>query len=1056
MKKEGKSRKPFGLYEIYLGRGRGYKEEKIMETRRFYEDANFLHQNTLPPRAHYIPYDSLEKALAGEKEQSDFYRLLNGQWYFAYFPADTLCPDVVSLHQSLGLDADKMGSRAEERKAEAVFWEKREVPFCWQSKGVEPPYYTNLNYPYPVDPPFVPTENPVGLYHRRVWVEETEAARLNYLVFEGVAPCLELYVNGTYVGFYTVSHCTSEFPVVFHAGENDILVKVYKWCAASYLEDQDFFRCNGIFRDVYWLSRPAGHVFDIGLSATTEEIFCDKVTFLEARTKEEDGEKTAFQDEFSEKFGQKEGDIRNLDGMYFFDGQGKETDFSNPILWNAENPYLYTVIVKKAGEFIPFRMGLRSQQVTEKGQLLINGQSIKLRGVNHHDTHPTNGYVQTKEELKQDLLRMKELNINTIRTSHYPPQPVFLELCNELGFYVVDEADLETHGFATRNVDYDYDADVIWPARIPMWQAAVGDRAARHYQRDKNVTCVVMFSLGNESNFGENLVAMSGYIKKQEANRKGFSRLVHYEGAQYNKPTQLEPEAVDVVSRMYWTTDQLLEYFKETGDKRPGFWAEYCHAMGNGPGDIWDYWKVIEANENLIGGCIWEWTDHVALDENGRFGYGGDFHEETHDGNFCCDGLTFADRSFKAGSLEVKRAYQPMEASLGGRVLSVTNLYDFRSFEGLSFAWKVEADGNILAEDTFYLMTPARETTQLILPLQSYYGMGQWGTYFTLQMLDEEGREVAFAQFDMDEKEREAVPVQLVSDEEKVDISAEKEIVLAEQMKKGELKFTEKEGRLYVEGPGFSYVCNLSTGYLEQLNDLLASPLELGVWRAPTDNDRTVKDQWMAENFHKVHNRIYSYERQENALTFTGSLAPVSRLPIFRYELSYLFREDGEIQVTLKGDLDVKRTYLPRLGFSCQVRETKFSYFGYGPQEAYVDMHHGARMGRYHSRAEHEYVPYMKPQEHGSHYNTKELSMGGFSFTSKQGFSANVSQYTTEELEKKAHGYELEPAAFTQLRLDYKVSGLGSNSCGPELSSAYQLKQEQVVFSFTLRPGSNS
>ncbi|MBQ3537238.1 MAG: glycoside hydrolase family 2, partial [Clostridia bacterium] len=345
---------------------------------RKYENLDFIHENTEKPRAHYIPYESLEKALAGNKDSSAYYTLLNGEWDFKYFPRDIDCPKTIEDYGKIT------------------------VPSCWQSEGIEKPYYTNVNYPYPVDPPYVPDDNPVGVYRTFIELDNDKAAMENYIVFEGVAPCFELYINGEYIGFSTVSHSTSEFKVKLNPCKNEMVVKVYKWCASSYLEDQDFFRNNGIFRDVYLLSRPEGHLFDIDLGFDDKNIYTD------------------------------------LKNYRVFDMDKKEVELKNPILWNAENPYLYTVVFEQAGEFIPIKVGFRTQSVSKIGQLLINGVSVKLKGVNHHDTHPFKGYTMSYEDMKNDILKMKELNINTIRTSHYPPQPAFLELCDELGMYVID------------------------------------------------------------------------------------------------------------------------------------------------------------------------------------------------------------------------------------------------------------------------------------------------------------------------------------------------------------------------------------------------------------------------------------------------------------------------------------------------------------------------------------------------------------------------------------------------------------------------------------------
>lgn len=932
---------------------------------RKYEDLTRIHENTLPPRAHYVPYDTLEKALEGKKEASAYYKLLNGEWDFRYFSRDIDCPEEITQ------------------------WDKVPVPSCWQMTGYEKPYYTNVNYPYPVDPPYVPDDNPLGVYRRFLTVTGEEAAKDNTLVFEGVAPCMELFVNGSYVGYSTVSHSTSEFPVQLHEGENEILVKVYKWCVSSYLEDQDFMRNNGIFRDVYLLSRPVGHLTDVNVGFDAAGIY--------------------------------------YDGTYrVFDAEGKETDLAEPILWNAEQPYLYTVVIEEAGEYIPVKVGLRDQKISEKGELLINGVSVKLKGVNHHDTHEDNGYVLSYEDMRSELLKMKELNINAIRTSHYPPQAAFLELCDELGFYVVDEADIETHGFGSRQPNCGYDPNPIWPCRNPIWRDAFVDRAARLYERDKNHTCVVMFSHGNESNYGENFAAMSEFVREREGQRQGMNRLVHYENAYCNKPGRKDPDTVDVVSRMYWTVDQMREYHEQTGDNRPIFQCEYSHAMGNGPGDVVDYWKVFEQHPYMIGGCIWEWADHVAKNEDGHYCYGGDFGEETHDGNFCCDGLVFHDRSFKAGSLEAKYAYQPMAASWENGVLTVKNKHDFKNLSEFSFTWEVTADGEVTAKGDFKLEAKGQETVSL--PLELNVPESQYGAYLRISMKDAEGKEVAFEQLELPK------------------------MVKAIPEGKGKAQITQEGETAVITGEGFSYKFNLHYGYLEDLNGYLKSPMELTIWKAPTDNERRVKRQWYEEKYDKTHTKVYDCTVEGNQIRVKASVAPVARSPLFRYEVVYTFFEDGRIDVKLEGDFSQDRVFLPRLGFEFKTEEKEFSYFGYGPHESYIDMHHGSWMGMFHSNAEKEYVPYIRPQEHGSHYNTKYMKLGAYTFVSEQGFSANVSEYTSRELTEKAHDFELVKDAYTNVRIDYKVSGIGSASCGPEMMDKYRMNDGKVAFAFSILP----
>ena len=928
---------------------------------RKYEDIKNIHVNTLPPRAHYIPYDTAEKALAGAKEASAFYKLLNGEWQFKYYSRDIDCPDHITD------------------------WDTINVPSCWQSNGYERPYYTNVNYPYPVDPPYVPDDNPVGVYRKVFTATEAEAASENYIAFEGVSSCIEMYLNGEYVGSSTVSHSTSEFKIDLKAGENEMIAKVYKWCVGSYMEDQDFLRYNGIFRDVYVLSRPKGHLFDLKLGYDDKSVRCEYPFKL-------------------------------------YDAEGKECDTSDIILWNAEKPYLYTAVIEYAGEFIPVKIGFRTQEVNDRGELLINGVRVKLKGVNHHDTHPYTGWSMTYEDMRSELLKMKELNINCIRTSHYPPQPVFLELCDEIGFYVVDEADVETHGFCRRTGGYVYDGSGIWPCRNPEWREVFVDRAARLYQRDKNHTCVIMWSMGNEANYGVNFEAMSAYLRAED-NYMGYPRLIHYENCYCNTPGMIDPDTVDVVSRMYTTTYDMLKYAEQTGDKRPIFWCEYSHAMGNGPGDLMDYWHVIDVTPQFIGGCIWEWADHVAEISEGKLGYGGDFGEETHDGNFCCDGLVFSDRSFKAGSYEAKTAYQPLATEWKDGKLALINKYDFTDLAETDIEYEITVDGKKVQGDKINVSATPHDAVWVDIDVPEL--TAEYGVYLNVYMY-KDGNKVAATQHALD-----FAKAVIPACDEPAAITLEGEYAI-------------------ISGKGFTYRFNTHYGYIEDLDGFLEAPMQLTIWRAPTDNDRKIRANWVTDNYDKMHNKVYDVAVNGNVITVKAALAAVSRSKIFSYTAKYTFLANGRVDVALEGNFDTSRTFLPRLGFEFKTAKTEFKYFGYGPLEAYCDMHNAAAMGMYESTPDKEYVDYIKPQEHGNHYNTKYLSLGGYEFVSDKGFECNVSSYSAAELTAKAHNFELVPNGYANVRIDYKVSGIGSNSCGPQLFERYRMMDPKVRFEFSI------
>lgn len=931
---------------------------------RHYENPKVIGENREKQRSYYIPYESLEKALAGKKSESAYYKLLNGEWNFNYYESEasaTLTPKS---------------------------WDKVKVPSCWQTTGYEKPYYTNVNYPFPADPPFVPDINPCGVYEREFTLSADWAKRQTYIVFEGVASFMYLYINGEYVGCTQGSHLQSEFNITAFCrnGKNTITAKVLKWCAGSYVEDQDFFRMNGIFRDVYLLSRAEGHVKDVEIKADTKKITVSAPDY-------------EIFDASCKSLGQK---------------------VTSPILWNAEKPYLYTVIVKAAGEFIPFKIGMREIKTTKDG-LLINGQSVKLKGVNHHDTHYTDGWCETEEFLRFELLKMKELNINAIRTSHYPPTPEFLNMTDELGFYVVDETDNEAHGIGTRqtNPGTGYDDSPYWPCYMPEYKAMHIDRMERMVERDKNHASVIIWSAGNEAGHGRNTEAMLLWTKKRDA-----SRLTHYERAA--EVRDLVP--VDIRSRMYSSIPEL-DRLASLGDERPVFLCEYSHAMGNGPGDVYDYVEHFYTNPLLIGGCIWEWTDHTIL-ENGVAKYGGDFGEETHDSNFCCDGLTFYDRSFKAGSLEAKYAYQGFKATMADGVITLVNRYDFTDLSEFDLKLVHLKNGDAVAEKTLKVSLAPHKSTEIKVPFRLSKET-ELGEYVNLY-LEKNGEIKGFTSLSSGGA--------------------------VKKLKTGaKLKIAEDNGAIRVNTGTKEYTVCLLTGELvsitEKGKELLKTPLRLSVWRAPTDNERNLTSTRVGDRYDRTHQKCYSYKISGNKVTFDCSLAGVSLIPLLRYSLSYEFFDDGKVKVTVEGSFDRRpaRQFLPRLGFEFKLKNEneKFEYLGMGPYENYNDMCHHVSFGRYESSAEKEYVNYIMPQEHGNHEGTRRLALAsGLTFTADTPFSFNVSEYDSKMLTAARHTDELKKDGTTNVRIDYKVSGLGSNSCGPGLAEKYQVPFTPFTFSF--------
>ena len=948
---------------------------------RIYEDLNHISENRLPQRAYYIP---------------NGFTLLNGEWDFKYY------------------ERDFDESRVEKS------WDKIDVPSCWQLKGYDNPNYANAAYPFPYDPPFVPTENPMGVYRRTFTVEDT--SNKTYIVFEGVSSCMELYINDRYVGYTQGSHLQAEFDIsdFVVSGENTVVAKVRKWCSGSYLEDQDFLRFNGIFRDVYLLSRPVGHIVDIKITTDDNTV------------------NVSFDGKAAVSLFDRDG---NLLGKTDAEGNVSFT-VDNPTLWNAEKPYLYELVFEYDGEIIKQKFGFVDYRIGSEYEFLVNGVEVKLKGINHHDTNPYNGWTMTDEEMMDDLLLMKKLNINTIRTSHYPPPPKFLNMCDELGFYVMLETDLEAHGGVMREAggcNWDCLDNPVWTCCEPKWKEAYVDRMARAYHRDKNHTSIFAWSTGNESGHGDNHLAMMEFIRANDT-----KRLIHCEDASresemhdfYGKDMNYLADRPDIHSRMYEEMDGIIQKAEDPEFKRPYFKCEYSHAMGNGPGDAYDYWEIFYKHKKLIGGCVWEWADHTVV-VDGVPKYGGDFEGEvTHDGNFCADGLVFHDRTLKAGSLEVKAVYQYMDCTLNGDTLEILNRYDFTNLLEYTFRYEVKTDEGVVDSGELNLDVEPKATTTIKIKLPESATLG---AYVNCYLTDSDGYCVAQKQLE--------VPV-AISKTEKTFTPATAE---------------DNAGYIVFTGDRFKYIFDKNLGTFVSIvkngEEQICAPIRLTVFRAPMDNERIIKlkwywcNVWEAENLDKQFDKVYGCEFDGKTVTVDASISGVSRTPFFRYTVKYTVSDEGVINVSLSGKVKENCIWLPRLGFEIKTPydKSEFTYYGMGPYESYNDMHHASMIDWYCSDADNEYVNYIMPQEHGNHCRIKALIMKkGLAFESDN-MEINVSHYTSEMLYKARHQDELEKSAYTNIRIDYKDSGIGSGSCGPELLEKYRLEEKEINFNFIIR-----
>ncbi|MEM9423649.1 MAG: glycoside hydrolase family 2 TIM barrel-domain containing protein, partial [Spirochaetota bacterium] len=1023
-----------------------------------HENPAFLHLNREEPRAYYIPYADRASAIQGSSAlhntagRSPYYRLLNGNWAFHYWErADRFDPETL--------------------QTELQSSEQIPVPSVWQLQGYGQAHYTNVNYPFPVDPPFVPDENPCGLYQREVHLPESWATREIYIHFEGVSSCFYLYINGEKVGYSQGSHLPSEFQIGKYLRRNQpnrIAVQVLQWCAGSYLEDQDFFRLSGIFRDVYLLAREPGHIRDIFLRPELDASYASGKLSVEL-TFADRSEQSVSCEILSPTGATLHKEELNSAGVSEL---SCEFSLGAVLPWNAEHPKLYTVILSTGSEVIARKMGFRKLEVGTDASLRINGVAVKLKGVNRHDTHPTLGYYTPLSEMRRDLDLMKQANINTIRSSHYPNAPEFPMLCDEYGFYLIDENDIEMHGFNTAggsNLEAEHDYMVYDKRSInhqAAWQAAFVERARRMVERDKNSPSIIFWSMGNECGYGANFDAMAQWIKQRDP-----GRLLHFESA--NLVTDGEhsafghAKAVDVCSRMYPELSSLLEEAR-SADRRPYFLCEYSHAMGNGPGDIADYWAMIYEHPRLIGGCIWEWADHAVLcrDQAGRefYGYGGDSGEESHDGNFCMDGLVFPDRRPSTGYYEAKAVYQYIhicgteqrECLTQGQIL-LQNRCDFSNLSEFILSYTLEMDGQAISRGYLdNLDIPPHDEATIALPqmwqdfsayckaTEDGLNIGDglnilYGVYCNFRLYRKQpvcwadyGFEEAFVQ----------LPVSTDS------IGKQAEAPQASRHLKSPLLLNETANEWQISGEDFRYSFDRGLGQFTSLagygKELFSRPMQVGIFRAPTDNDRYIKrlwynysdgrSEWRPFNYNMLRHKVYACEVRRGTDTIEifveAALAPVARYPLIRYRASYTVHAGGRLEVAFAGErVDAEAAFLPRLGYELVLRPglESLEYFGRGPRESYCDMHHHARMGRFVSNVSDEYVPYPRPQEHGNHIDTHYVALrderGQGLLVRKgleeKGFSFQVSHFSAEQLADTGHAAHLRPDDKVYLRIDY-------------------------------------
>ena len=1007
---------------------------------RHYEDLKIMHENTMPSRAYYMPASHDMGPLVEDRFSSDRVICMNGTWEFQYFNS---IYDLQEKFYEQGYDCSR--------------FTQVEVPGVWQNYGYDSHQYTNVRYPIPLDPPYVPQENPCGAYVRKFYYEIPEEAPRAYLNFEGVDSCFYVWVNGKYVGYSQVSHATSEFDVteVLKNGENTLAVLVLKWCDGTYLEDQDKFRMSGIFRDVYFVNRPENVVYDYFTTTEIQEEQAVITVQASYQGKAVPTKLTLYDAEHkeiaSQVFQENTGTVYTHKAVILV---------KEPNLWNPEQPYLYTLVLETEGEVITDRIGLREICVKD-AVLYVNGTAIKFKGVNRHDSDPVTGFVIGLEQMKKDLQMMKESNFNAVRSSHYPNVPYFYQLCDEYGLFVIAEADNESHGTQSQYLKDSNWENVSrkWNERIsdnPEFIPATLDRTQLCVHREKNRPCIIIWSMGNECGYG---------CTFEEALKwtKGFdsTRLTCYESSFYRSDRRkYDYSNIDIFSRMYPSLEEIQEYMDKKPDK-PLLLIEYCHAMGNGPGDLEDYFQIIYEYDVLCGGFVWEWCDHAiyqgqAANGKEKYLYGGDFGEEVHDGNFCMDGLVYPDRTPHTGLLEYQNVYRPARVVSFCQKTGELCLENYMNYVDLKdyiyLVYEVNCDGKLLEKKQFILQesVPPHKKGTILLDItvpdsgKCYLKVSYHLKHGTSVMA--QGSRMGFDEIllkNQDGRNQQATA-----------------LLETQEQKEAEVQVSETDRFLSIRSDTFFYVYNKLSGLFEQLSvdgeELLETPMELNIWRAPTDNDRKIKQEWIDAGYDRSKARAYDTHWEMNGegirIYSTVSVAAVAIQKVLDIEAVWKIYRTGEISVKMHVKKDREFPQLPRFGIRLFLRGEyeNLKFYGLGPHESYRDKCRSCSHGLYDTTVEEQHEDYICPQENGSHTDCDYLMLEKenqiVTAVSSRPFSFNVSYYSQEELTRKAHNFELEKSGSTIVCLDYAQNGIGSNSCGPELRKEYQFTEETFTF----------
>lgn len=995
--------------------------------------------NRMPARAHFLTFPSKEKALLNNNRYTHAFKNLNGVWKFMFLDAPEYSPE--GFFNS-DFDVTKMDDIT--------------VPGNWQLQGYGKMHYSDLWYNFPINPPYVPTENPTGIYKRTFFVEESYRDKKIIIRFCGVDSAYHLWINGKEVGYSKVARNESEFDItdLIRVGEeNDVTVRVYQWSDGTYLEDQDMWWESGIFRDVELIGVPKDGINDYKVIADLDDEYKNGIFKVEAflrTTKEvnvtfelvDAGENTVFTKTVVAKEGK-----ACIDEVI--------ADVNH---WTAETPYLYKLFmtVEDDGqiiEVIPQNVGFRNIRLNGE-TFLVNGVAIKFKGVNRHDYSPQNGRVVSREEIEKDIILMKQFNINAIRTSHYPNSYYLYDLCDEYGMYLIAETDLECHGF-------ELTGDYKWITDDPSWELAYVSRMTRMIERDKNHPAIIFWSLGNESAFGCNFRKMTDVAHEMDP-----TRLVHYEG-------DFDVESADVYSTMYtWIENPKKPYLMKDiieKSKKPHIHCEYCHAMGNGPGNLKDYQDLVYAHDKLQGGFVWEWFDHgiESFTESGEkyYRYGGDFGDDPSNKDFCIDGLIMPDRTPYPGLYEYKKVIEPITTTavdIQKGIINLLSRYDFANLDRFNLVYKVMEDDVIL--QTGFMAVPsieARANKDITLPYDLSVIKVKPGAHYYVNIsyqLREDtsyassGHELATAQFEL--------PLY-------------KEGIMVRP--EGILNVEKEHTTLHVKGANFSLDFNLVNGNLMNIvrdgMQVLSKGPRLTLWRAPISNDMEIIDKLKKVYFlHLEHEVVMNidYHMEGNILKVEVDTINSTTNSAWHFKTKYVYTvcPSGDILIDVEGTpsgrVDLAPDMLPRIGVSMHLDKSMehVRYFGMGPGENYADSKEAAQMGLYANTVDGLFTNYVIPQENGNHMGCKWVSMTndrgmGLLASTEGDFNFSASWYEDKDLDDAKHTCDLVKRDYIVFNVDYKQNALGTNSCGQWQLDKYRAKFEDFKLSFRLTPFNN-